>query len=340
MIPVVEPGSQHLDWSTPDKRTTLKSIPFHTIISESAGPLEINVDLHSPAITIFGPLSSNTEIVTFTHANIVSAVAAQAAVLPKTEKYTPEDVLVPVNTLSDLYTRIHLYTALAAGSTIALNAIAGREASVESTILNVNPTIIVASPTSLLNLYRQTRGTMIELWHSLIHTLQTRTLVTHGQIPKGNFFTRLNDYGRPRVGSRLRLVFTAELAGNADSQPLNSLDLSDLRIFLKSKVVYALAHHSVAGAIAQQNVFDYRIQKPKVLPSRNKGIERSCAHFGAVMPGCEVWTEDVEGLTADDEVGPRGQVVVKGPVVSGGGPRRLGVKGWFRDDGVLGYVEE
>jgi hypothetical protein len=259
-------------------------------------------------------------------------------VLPKSEKYTPDDVFVPVDTLSDLYTRIHTYVALSSGSTVALDPIGGKHADVELACKVVKPTIICVAPESLLEIQRQTSGSMMEMWHHLIHYFQTRTLKVHGQIPKGNFWTRVNDYVRPDVGGNLRLVFVAESGADEGSQALNSLDLSDLRVFFKSKVVYGLKHHKVAGPVTQCNIYDYRIQYPTKLPNRNKGIPRFCAHFGPVTPGLEIKLKDCQGYKADDPEGPRGEVWVSGLPVAGGTETSLQFVGKWEPEGVLSYA--
>lgn len=174
----------------------------------------------------------------------------------------------------------------------------------------------------------------MELWHGLIHYFQTRTLTQSGRIPQGNFFTRVNDYIRPEIGNKLRLVFVAETAGSQESQYLTSLDLSDLRVFLKAKVVYALKHWRVSGFVAQGHVYDYRVKK--------QGRDR-CASFGIPSPALEIKLRDREGYTAEDKEGPRGEVVVSGPAVAGGsgGPGRgvgLGVVGKWEREGVLSYA--
>lgn len=270
--------------------------------------------------------------------NIVAGVAAQTVYLPKKEQYTSTDVFISVDTLSDLYARIHTYVALAAGSTVALNSIASKKADIEKVVKNVNPSIILVSPESVFHTYRATRGTMMEIWHNMLHYFQTRTLVNTGKIPQGNFWTRLNDYERPQVGDKLRLVFVAESGGNPDSQALNSPDLADLKIFFKSKVVYGLKHHKVAGPVTQYNMYDYRVQMPKVMPNRNKKIPRYCAHFGAVTPGLEIKLKDVGEYTAEDKEGPRGLVCVCGPAVAGGKETSLGFVGRWGAEGVLHYA--
>lgn len=259
-------------------------------------------------------------------------------VLPKAERYSPGDIFLPVDTLSDLYTRIHTYVALSSGSLVALNPIGGKHANVELACKAVKPTIICVSPETLLATQRKTRGTMMEMWHNMIHWFQTRTAKDQGRIPQGNFITRFNDYERPEVGGNLRLVFVAEGGGDVESQALNSMDLSDLRVFFKSKVVYGLKHHKIAGPVTQCNVYDYRVQYPLKMPNRSKNIERFCAHFGPVTPGLEIKLKDAEGYTADDPEGPKGEVIVAGLPVAGGGQAALGFVGKWGPEGVLSYA--
>jgi hypothetical protein len=180
---------------------------------------------------------------------------------------------------------------------------------------------------------------MIEMWHGLIHFFQTRTLKVDGRIPQGNLLTKINDYTRPEVGPNLRLVFVAESGGDESSQALSSLDLSDLRVFFKSKVVYGLKHHEVAGPVTQCNVYDYRVQTPLLVPNKNSGIPKYCAHFGAVTPGLEIKLEDVEEYTADDHEGPKGMVLVCGAPVAGERAwKKLNFVGKWETEGVLSYA--
>jgi hypothetical protein len=239
-----------------------------------------------------------------------------------------------------LYTRIHTYTALSSGSTVVLNSIGGKHADVEKACKVAKPSVIVVSPESLVEMHRATRGHMMEMWHGLIHYFQTRTLKVDGRIPQGNFLTKINDYIRPEVGSNLRLVFVAESGGDESSQALNSLDLSDLRVFFKSKVVYGLKHHKVAGPVTQCNIYDYRVQTPLLLPNRNRGIPRYCAQFGSVTPGLEIKLRDVEGYTADDPEGPKGEVLVSGAPVAGERTSWTSLKfvGNWKAEGVLSYA--
>lgn len=236
-----------------------------------------------------------------------------------------------------MYTRIHTYVALSSGSTVVLNPIGGKHADIEKACKVAQPNIICTAPESLLEIRRTTRGGMYQLWHGFIYYCQSQTLRA-GRIPGGNFFTRANDFVRPNVGPNLRLIFVAETGGDETCQALNSLDLSDLRVFFKSKVVYGLKHHKVAGPVTQCNVYDYRLQMPEQLPSEVKGIPRFCARFGPVSPGLEIKLRDCYGYSASDAEGPRGEVMVSGAPVAGGKETSLRFFGKWEEDGTLSYA--
>lgn len=348
LIYVVESGSQHLDFNSPPG-SKIKTAIYHEIIKVPGVAYSGEIDLKASSVVAFGTTyvkdERKIEIVEFSHKNIIAGVASAIAALPKSEQLTSQDIFIPADTLSDLFTRVQTYAALASGATLALNPVSGTTTDLSRCVHRVRPTVIIASPSTLSELRRKTAGTMIEMWHRLIHFFQTRTLTVHGNIPKGNFWTRVNDYTRPDVGtpSRLRLVITAEEAGNLESKCLNSEDLSDLRIFLSAKVVYGLKSYKVAGPVCQQNVYDYRVQPQVPKPSRAKGVLRKCAHFGGVAPGVEVLTKDWEEYKAGADGGDSGEIVVRGLAVAGAwsggsGEVRLGVVGKWWPEGVLSYV--
>lgn len=64
--------------------------------------------------------------------------------VPPSDQLKPEDIFLPVDSLAELYVRVHVYTALAAGSTLALNSVAGLQADIEKACKKVSPTVIVA----------------------------------------------------------------------------------------------------------------------------------------------------------------------------------------------------
>ncbi|KAL7274957.1 hypothetical protein RUND412_002111 [Rhizina undulata] len=332
VIYVVEPGSQHLDWSSPPGASVKCSV-YHDAIKTPAIPAPADLDLTAPALVIIGGKQASAqkkdlEIIEFTHKNIISGVASTITSLPPSQKLSKADVFTPADTLSDLFTRTHLLAALASGATLALTPVAGKNVPLSRILASAHPTVIVASPETLKEIHRDTTSGQMELWHKLIHWFQRQTL-SQGRIPAGNFLTRLNDYTRPvSSDSKLRIVFVAEPAGDPESATLTEEELIDLRVFFTARVVYTLKSHKVAGAIAMRNVFDYGVLGQKT---------GRCAHFGGVCPGAEVRTADWGEYTAGDEGGARGEIVVKGPSVAGG-EARLGVVGRWRAEGALEYV--
>ena len=76
--------------------------------------------------------------------------------------------------------------------------------------------------------------------------------------------------------------------------------VGNLRVFTGARVVTAFTHPSVAGAVSQTNVFDYR----------------QLDHFGPPLSCVELLLTEVPGrdVAGDD---PQGKLVVTGPAVAG-----------------------
>lgn len=143
-------------------------------------------------------------------------------------------------------------------------------------------------------------------------------MLTAGRLPTDNLLTKLNAPARATVGTapgKLRLLFVSERAG-LDSPPLSSEELSDLRIYTKARVLYALTAAKVAGAVAQTNVYDYR----RGLAPSNKN-----SHFGVPLSSLEIKLKDTPQHKTTDEA-TAGEVVVTGSSVAGG-ETSLGVNG-------------
>jgi hypothetical protein len=120
-------------------------------------------------------------------------------------------------------------------------------------------------------------------------------------------------------------LFTSERAG-LNTPPLSSKDLSDLRIYTQARVVYALTAAKVAGAVAQTNMYDYRLGMPS-----NKH-----SHFGVPLSSLEVKVRDTPTLKTTEEQSI-GELVVVGSSVAGG-EASLGFNATFREDHTLAYV--
>lgn len=137
-------------------------------------------------------------------------------------------------------------------------------------------------------------------------------------MPTDNFLSKLNEPTRAAIGTtpgKLRLVFVSERAG-LNTPPLSSEELSDLRIYTKARVVYALTAAKVAGAVTQTNMYDYRTG----LTPPNKH-----SHFGIPLSSLEIKLKDTASHKTTDEQSV-GEVLVTGPSVAGG-VASLGVTG-------------
>ena len=94
---------------------------------------------------------------------------------------------------------------------------------------------------------------------------------------------------------KLRLILASERVGT-EAETLSSAALRDLRIITRSRICYALTASSVAGAVAQTNIYDYRhVDRP------------GHSHFGAPLSSVEVKLVDKDDCKVDG-ITPSGQV--------------------------------
>lgn len=161
----------------------------------------------------------------------------------------------------------------------------------------------------------------------LAHYLESRVLAS-GRLPTASFLSGLSAPTRAAIGTtpgKLRLVFTSERAG-LNTPPLSAQDLSDLRIYTQARIVYALTAAPVAGAVAQTNMYDYRVGAPSSKHS----------HFGVPLSSVEVKVRDTAALKTTEEQAV-GELVVTGSSVAGG-EAALGLNARFGEDHTVAYV--
>jgi hypothetical protein len=176
---------------------------------------------------------------------------------------------------------------------------------------------MVVSAESAVKLHNTTTQSITSSLKKLAHYLETRVL-TSGRLPTDGLLSRLNAPTRASVGTtpgKLRLVFVAERVGQ-NTPPLSSEDLSDLRIYTKARVIYALTAAKVAGAVAQSNIYDYR----RGVTPANKH-----SHFGVPLSSVEIKLKDTPSHKTTDEQAA-GEIIVTGSAVAGG-EASLGVNG-------------
>jgi hypothetical protein len=328
---VVPESARHMDWAgVPDPASSrLKMSVWNDIFEDNVStasstlPNNDTIEKTGDIITVWQSTDNAVKpvITTFTQSNVVAAVAALITALPLRQRITPSDLLLPADSFSHTYTLAWTLAALFTHASVAINSVAGPNASLAAASRSTSPTIIIASASTLSELRTETAATITSPLHKLGLFTQSQSL-SAGRMPGSSLLlpstTNTNSPGK------LRLLLTADRL-DAATPPLSSATLSDLRIFTRARIVYALTASAVFGAVAQTHVFDYR---------REESEDHS--RFGAPVSSVEV---RVVG-SGDQEVGksePVGELVVSGPAVAGG-EWRSGKRVRIGEDGCLGYA--
>lgn len=335
LIWVTDEGSSHMDWNEVPEGTggSINVATWQDIIRDSpaeAGtqlPVSEAESIPSDVVTFWQTRPGQMEeMVRFSQANLVSAISAQIAAIPTKERVNPADLFLPIVPLSNVHTLVLTLAALYSNASVALNSVAGQAPDLVLATQGVAPTIIVASPQTLLKAHGDSTSRLGSALAKASHALSTRSLTQEGIHSKSNFLSGFASGANPVIGTKpgkLRLVFVAERAGG-DSPLLSANVLSDLRIFSGAKFVYALTAAKVAGAITQTAMYDYRL------------CDDVETHFGSPLTSVEIKLKD-SGVhqTTDDKI--QGEIVVKGPSVAGG-QANIGVAGQIRYDNTLAYA--
>ncbi|EEY14118.1 conserved hypothetical protein [Verticillium alfalfae VaMs.102] len=303
LIWVVDEGSKHMDWNEVPEGMggSVNVATWQEIVQEApaAAGLELPpvAGQHEPAdIITFWQSRAGTmeEMVRFSQANLIAGIAAQLAALPVSQRLGPSDLFLPVDSLTNTH-RADGYCA---------------------------------SPETLLKTHHETTSKLTSALARLSYWLKSRSLVDYGIMPVASVATSFGDAYLPAIGTtpgKLRVVYTAERVG-AHSVPLSPRELSDLRVFLGARVIYALTASKVAGAVTQTGYYDYRVH----------GQDSQRSHFGPPVTSTEILLRDTADLKTTDEVS-QGQIIVRGPSVAGG-EAALGVFARMSDDNTVSYV--
>jgi hypothetical protein len=306
LIWVTDEGSNHMDWNEVPEgsggnmnvatwQDILRDSPAHAATELPAVDLE---KTPSDVVTFWqnGP-GEVEEMVSFSQANLVSAISAQLAAVPTKERINPSDLFLPADSLTNVYTLVLTLGALFSNASLALNSVAGKSPDLVLATQGVAPTVLVASPETLLKTHEESTSKLGSALANASHVMSTRSLALEGVHSTSNFLSGFSSSASPSFGTtpgKLRLVFVAERAGS-DSPLLSANVLSDLRIFTRARVVYALTAAKVAGAISQTAFYDYR------LPTDSK------THFGPPLTSVELFLKDTGAhKTTDDKI--EGQV--------------------------------
>lgn len=292
---VVDEGNRHMDWNEVPKGMggKLNVATWQDIVQDSPADAGMELpplaDQHAPPdITVFWQSKPGEaeEMVEFKAANLTAAIAAQLFAIPQSQRMGPSDLFLPADALTNTYTLALTLAALYSNASVAFNTAAAGSIDLTLATRGIAPTVVVAHPRILLKTHAQAFSQMsASFLASKVHYLQTSSLTQSGIMPAASLLTSYNDSLRPAVGAtpgKLRLVYTAERAGSSSETvgKLSSAVLSDLRIYLGARLIYALTAARVAGAVAQTQFYDYRVHEDK------------CSHFGPPVTSCEVLLKD------------------------------------------------
>ena len=223
---------------------------------------------------------------------------------------------MPLDSLTSIYPLVVTLAAIFSHSSIALNSVAGSDADYDGAFQSVSPTVVIASAQTMVAAHRDLSATTHGNLHKIQLAFRARALAA-GRMIHAN--TLLNP-GTPR------LIFISATAG-LEASSLTLKQLNDLRLLTGARTVYALTASSVAGAITQTSVFDYRAKENPNRPS----------HFGPPLSSVELKVVDTPDSKISNDSDPTGHVVVSGPAVIGG-QVNLGVIGTIQEDGTFALV--
>lgn len=302
LIWVVDEGNSHMDWNEVPEGTggSVNVATWQDILNEA--PADAGTELGSSSadttpqdvVTFWQNKSGQLEdMVRFSQANLVAGIAGQIAAVPSKDRLGPADMFLAADPLTNIHTLTLTLVALFSNASVALNSVAGRDCDLTLATRGVAPTIIVASPHTLLKAHEESTSRLGSALAKASHALSTRTLVQEGILDTSHFLSSFSAGARPVIGNapgKLRLLYTAERAGAGDAKLSPSI-LSDLRVFTGARIVYALSAARVAGSVTQTAYFDYRVD------------ENSKAHFGAPVTSVEVFFKDSgDAKTTDEKV--------------------------------------
>lgn len=333
---VVEKTSKHMDWNgVPDAAQGRLSVTvWHDIVEDNKDvaatwqlPTNDTGDKPTDLVIIWQPTdpAAQPEIVSFTQENIVAATAAAITAIPLRQRLSSADLVLPADSFSHNFVLCHTFAALFTHASLVINSVAVPGVDLNLARRAVAPTVIIASAETLAKLHQQETASISSGLQKFGKYSQDQTIAAGRMPTDGLLFKLLAPKSSSVEPGKLRLILTSERLG-ANAPPLTSTMLSDLRIFTKSKIIYALTAAKVAGAVAQTNVFDYR---------RDDGPGHG--HFGIPLSSVEVKLLSPGNDQAVSTSEPKGQLVVTGPAVVGG-EAKLDVQAKLRDDCCIAYV--
>ncbi|KAJ5191961.1 uncharacterized protein N7498_010946 [Penicillium cinerascens] len=307
---VAKYGNRHMDWhEVPEGvKGDLNVSVWHELVEEQKDLTSLTVPEYDPntpppGLSTVWPSSSQAgEFIDFQSDNLVSAIAALNSALPRTQRFSPSDLVLSIDSLARSYPLLQVMNALFCNASVALNSVAGEKVDFALATMGVSPTVIIASSRTMSDYHDRVMKPHTGPISSLGRWVQSRTLEA-GNMPSKNIFSQLARIGPTAELSldKLRLLCISHRADGDASARLSSEQLTDLRVYTGARVVYALTGPGIAGAIAQTNVFDYRCLTG---PS----------HFGSPLSSIEVTLTGMSEANVSDSI-PEGQIAVSGPAV-------------------------
>ncbi|KAJ6155748.1 hypothetical protein N7470_006314 [Penicillium chermesinum] len=308
---VAKYGNRHMDWhEVPDELKGGMEVEVWHELVESKKDLagldipEYDASQPTPSLSTVWPSETQSgKFIDFEPENIIAGISSLGSVLPRSQRFNPSDLVLSIDSLSRSYPLCQIMSALFSNASIALNSVAGEDVDFALATVGVSPTVIIASSRTMSKYHEKIMAPQAGLFSSLGRWVQSRSLDS-GNMPSKGFFSQLAKIGPTAELSldNLRLLCISHRIDDDSSVRLSSQQLNDLRIFTNARIVYALTGPGVAGAIAQTNVFDYRLLDG---PS----------HFGSPLSSTEATLVDVPESKASDT--PEGKLVVEGPAVVG-----------------------
>ena len=209
------------------------------------------------------------------------------------------------------------FTALLYNASVAFNSVAGEDVNFESAVSGISPTVVIAASKSVSDFHDRLAAL------NKVVTFRIRGYFRRQTLQAGNMPQKQAMRGRLATSlADLRLLMVYCRAESSSSPRLSSDELMDLRSGLGVRIGYALSAKSVAGAVSQTNILDYRSKS-------------GAAHFGPPLSSVEICVTGEEENMAKDE--PQGKILVKGPAVVGG-ETSLNLTGKIGDDNTLSIV--
>ncbi|OAX84425.1 hypothetical protein ACJ72_01203 [Emergomyces africanus] len=333
---VANHGSQHMDWSQVPEGIggDIEVAVWHELVKDKKSLVGTEVpatisNTPPPPSSLSGPRQPTLETLSSIHLRftyfvaLVAGIAGLGSVLPRGQHLTSSDLVLSIDSMARSYPFCIILAALYVNASVAFNSVSGEHVDFALATAGIDPTIIIASSETMQKYHTKEMVPQMGLVAKFGRFLQRRSLDA-GTMPIQNIFTRLASMG-PTAELSLRNLRLLCISHRIDAKPeyqLTSDQLTDLRVFIGARVLYALTAPTVVGAVCQMNVFDYR-----TLPGRS--------HFGAPLNNVEIKLVYDKEEDANKDGGPvDGKIFVAGPAVIGG-QRFLQARGYFNDDCTL-----